>query len=83
MEPAVRGVVTWGLSDRYSWLTESDGAGGAVGHGVVAKDNRGLPYDSAYQAKPMYWALLGQLQSSSKTGVAFEGGRAKHQPQAA
>ena len=49
--PEVRGVVTWGLTDKFSWLSEQ------TPHGV----NRGLPYDDAYSPKPMYWALADTL----------------------
>lgn len=49
--PEVRGVVTWGLTDKFSWLSEQ------TAHGV----NRGLPYDDAYSPKPMYWALADTL----------------------
>jgi endo-1,4-beta-xylanase len=58
---AVSGVLTWGLSDRQSWLevlgedykrfpnawTKGDGPG----------LNRGLPYDAALHPKPMYRAI--------------------------
>src|SRR5688500_16327275 len=36
-EPAVEGIVTWGLSDRYSWLNTKLRASGTK--------NRGLPFD--------------------------------------
>lgn len=45
-EPRVRGVVTWGLSDKHSWLQDDLGS-----------PNRGLPYDAALTRKPMYHAL--------------------------
>jgi endo-1,4-beta-xylanase len=49
-EPAVEGVLTWGLSDRHSWLQDAEtAAGGGF--------NRGLPYDEAFRPKPMYWEL--------------------------
>lgn len=50
-EPAVKGVTTWGLSDRHSWL-QSDGA---------ADLNRGLPYDAALNPKPMRDAIQARL----------------------
>jgi endo-1,4-beta-xylanase len=49
-EPAVEGVITWGLSDRHSWLQD---AATAASGGL----NRGLPYDEAMRPKPMYWQL--------------------------
>ncbi len=54
-EPAVKAVVTFGLSDRYSWLQEDypreDGA-----------PRRGLPFGEGLRAKPAYRALLRQLR---------------------
>lgn len=49
-QPAVDGVVAWGLSDRDSWLQTPD---------LVARRslNRGLPYDTALRPKAMYWAM--------------------------
>lgn len=49
-QPAVKGVITWGLTDRHSWLQHT----GDLGPGVV---NRGLPFDSTFSPKPMYWAM--------------------------
>ncbi|WP_313104138.1 endo-1,4-beta-xylanase [Brevundimonas sp.] len=59
--PEVRGVVTWGLTDKFSWLTEQIDARARAAHGV----NRGLPYDDAYSPKPMYWALNESLGASA------------------
>lgn len=50
-EPAVRGVVTWGLSDKDSWLADD------FGKGQGAPLNRGLPFDSAMQPKPAHWEI--------------------------
>jgi endo-1,4-beta-xylanase len=52
-QPAVRGVTTWGLSDKHSWLAQPGRAGAAL--------NRGLPYDASLSPKPMRQALLDQL----------------------
>jgi endo-1,4-beta-xylanase len=57
----VKGVSTWGISDRHSWLevTEEDYARfpgawqGDTGPGL----NRGLPYDAAMRPKMMYAAI--------------------------
>lgn len=54
-EPAVRGVVTWGLSDRHSWL--QDQSRGLPSPSEAPRLNRGLPYDAALTRKDMYWAL--------------------------
>lgn len=58
--PQVRGVVTWGLSDRHSWLSEPPQQRRAD-----APPNRGLPYDADYQPKAMYQALSEALSLSS------------------
>jgi endo-1,4-beta-xylanase len=58
---AVKGLVTWGLSDRYSWLevTPED----LERHAGLWKDgdgpglNRGLPLDAAMRPKPMHEAI--------------------------
>ena len=49
-QKAVRGVVTWGLSDRYSWLSDDPGR-------ADPRLNRGLPLSGRYAIKPMYWAV--------------------------
>ncbi len=50
---AVRQVVTWGLSDRYSWvnsfLSET--------HGAAAHEARPLPFDQNMARKPMWQAI--------------------------
>ena len=49
-DAAVKAVLTWGITDRYSWLnreaTRSDG-----------KQERSLPFDSAGRAKAGFYAL--------------------------
>lgn len=55
--PQVRGVVTWGLSDRFSWLSEPPQRLDAD-----APPNRGLPYDADYRPKAMYHALSETLR---------------------
>ncbi len=53
-EPAVVGIVTWGLSDRYSWLNT------AKVREIVAF-NRGLPFDEALGPKPVTDAIVDTL----------------------
>jgi endo-1,4-beta-xylanase len=66
--PAVRGVITWGLSDRHSWLKVmpqdfarypnawKDGTGPGL--------NRGLPFDASMRRKPMYAAIANAFRKS-------------------
>jgi endo-1,4-beta-xylanase len=58
-QPAVRGISTWGLSDRYSWLNE-DGETGTRQPG----GNRGLPYDSELRPKAMCRAMASSLSKA-------------------
>ena len=65
-QPAVAGLLTWGLSDKGSWLdvTPADRARfpGDWSDGSGPGLNRGLPYDSNLQAKPMRTAIIAALE---------------------
>jgi endo-1,4-beta-xylanase len=55
-EPAMRNVVTWGLSDRHSWLQDRATTTKAAQNCMPVDCgglNRGLPYDGAMATKPM------------------------------
>lgn len=58
---AVKGVTTWGLTDRYSWLEvtrdDYERFPGAWTDGSGPGLNRGLPLDSSLRPKPMYFAI--------------------------
>ena len=62
----VTGVVTWGLSDRHSWLQVLDEDyrrfPGAWSKGDGPGLNRGLPYDASMRRKPMYRAIEAAFQ---------------------
>jgi endo-1,4-beta-xylanase len=58
-EPAVRMVVTWGLSDRESWLNSDPGFRRPDRLRV-----RGMPYDEALAAKPMRAAIATALANA-------------------
>jgi endo-1,4-beta-xylanase len=66
-EPGVTGVMTWGLSDRHSWLEVLDEDYGRFPGAWQSGDgpglNRGLPYDSSMRRKPMYDAIEAALQA--------------------
>ncbi len=51
-ERAVKGVVTWGITDRYSWLSATKGSMRDDGLTV-----RGLPLDDDMQRKPLWHAI--------------------------
>ncbi len=72
-QPAVRGVSTWGLSDRHSWLkvTPDDFARypAAWKDGAGPGANRGLPFDSAMKRKPMHRAIAGALVAGRPAGL--------------
>jgi endo-1,4-beta-xylanase len=58
-ELAVEGVITWGLTDKYSWLNtgtqkRSDGT-----------LNRCLPYDENFQPKPFWYSLYYAFRSAA------------------
>jgi endo-1,4-beta-xylanase len=56
IEGGVRSVLTWGLTDRDSWLVKEPAV--ARGDGAAT---RGLPYDEALQPKPLRAALARAL----------------------
>lgn len=56
-QPAVKGVSTWGMSDRHSWLQVERGDRVDKKRFGNPAPNRGLPYDAAMQPKPMHEAL--------------------------
>jgi endo-1,4-beta-xylanase len=56
-QPAVKGVVTWGLADRFTWI-----AGYRPRHDGLPV--RPLPFDSDCQPKAAYYAIAETLQSS-------------------
>jgi endo-1,4-beta-xylanase len=49
-DPAVTAVLTWGITDRYTWLNHEDGRSDKLAE-------RPLPFDVNYQPKPAFLAL--------------------------
>lgn len=56
-EPNVTAVLTWGITDRYTWL---NGPKFARGDG---RPQRCLPFDADYQPTPAFYALRASLDS--------------------
>ena len=54
-ELAVIAVVTWGLSDRYTWLTPHSNPNYVREDGTSM---RPLPFDAAFNPKPAFYAML-------------------------
>jgi endo-1,4-beta-xylanase len=57
-EPSVRGIVTWGLSDRFSWLNTQYAGDARRADGEYA---RGLPLDGAMRRTPLWAAIRDSL----------------------
>jgi len=51
-DPAVRAVLTWGISDRYTWLDSEESR-------TDGKSERPLPFDAEDHAKPAFFAVRG------------------------
>ncbi len=51
-QPATKGVMTWGLTDKYSWLAK-----------IHSPKNRGLPYDRMLAKKAMWTAIAESIKN--------------------
>jgi endo-1,4-beta-xylanase len=63
VEPAVKMVVTWGLSDRHSWITRKE-----TNETRQRKDglpSRPLPFDTELRPKPAYSAMAAAFAAAS------------------
>ncbi len=58
-EPAVKMVVTWGLSDRHSWIVRRETYQAKWRTDDAA--SRPLPFDADLEAKPAFDAIVGAL----------------------
>lgn len=58
-EPAVKGMLTWGLSDKESWLQNEKWARKVGG---IAP--RPLPYDTDFARKPLWYAIANSLKNA-------------------
>lgn len=61
--PSVKAVVTWGLSDRYTWLNPNYDPHYIRGDG---QPSRPLPFDANLQPKPAFWALVNAFKNAPK-----------------
>ncbi|OLP59010.1 hypothetical protein BJF93_03520 [Xaviernesmea oryzae] len=57
--PSMLGVLTWGITDRYSWLSSADNYKWPDGQLV-----RGLPFDSDLKPKPMFDAMMAAFKNA-------------------
>ena len=62
-QPAVRALVSWGLSDRYTWLTPDYNKSFARPDKLPA---RPLPFDAAFKPKPAFFAILDALKAAPR-----------------
>ncbi len=66
-QPALVTLVTWGLSDRYTWLTARRSPAYARRDGMPA---RPLPFDDSFLPKPAYFAILAALSHAPQRKAA-------------
>ena len=60
--PAVKAVLTWGVSDRRTWLND-----GPTHHRKQPKrPQRSLPFDAAYRPTPAFFAVRDSFDQASK-----------------
>jgi endo-1,4-beta-xylanase len=60
-DPAVRAVLTWGITDRYTWLDHEDTRADGL-------PERPLPFDSDYKAKPACFAIRDAFDGRNGSG---------------
>ena len=60
-EPAVKAVLTWRLSDRYTWLNSAHA--GSWRKRADGKPIRGLPLDAELRRKPMWHAIADAFET--------------------
>jgi endo-1,4-beta-xylanase len=66
-EPAVSLVMTWGLSDRHSWIVRGE-SGDSRKDGLAP---RPLPFDAALQPKPAWDSLVGAFDAAGRRHGSF------------
>ena len=63
-EPAVKLVMTWGLSDRYSWIVRHENS--AEERRADGEEERPLPFDRDLRRKPAWFALADAFAQAPK-----------------
>ena len=63
VEPAVKMVVTWGLSDRHSWIVRKET--NPVRWRKDGLPSRPLPFDAELRPKPAFAAIAGAFEKAS------------------
>ena len=62
-EPAVKAVLTWGVSDRHTWLN----GGPTHNRKQPNRPQRSLPFDSDYRPKEAFFAMRECFDSRSRS----------------
>ena len=62
-QTATVAVITWGLSDRYTWLVPASARSFARRDGLPG---RPLPFDAEFRPKPAYFAILRAFEQATK-----------------
>jgi endo-1,4-beta-xylanase len=76
-EPAVGAVVTWGLSDRYTWLVADTDPRFQRADKQPA---RPLPFDDSFQPKPAFDAILAAFRGAPPRLAGVRAHNARHSP---
>ena len=71
---AVRTVITWGVSDRMSWIISIGDPRTKRADGLRP---RPLPFDADDRPKPVYWAMVDALRHAPRHAVAQRASRAR------
>jgi endo-1,4-beta-xylanase len=72
-EPAVKMVMTWGLSDRYSWIVRHED--NPEERRRDGTEERPLPFDRDLQRKPAWYALA---ETFARAPTRERGSRREH-----